>query len=263
MESGSDFGRRLRQAREQKGVSLRDISVKTKISLAALEALERDDISRLPGGIFSRAFVRSYASEVGLDPEQMVEDFMTRFPQDSVTAGTPLSSQADDNEAIESERRVAETVLKLLLVSVPIAGALIYFSFTGRPAGDAPAETAVSVAGDAPAVPAASSEGSAPSSGSGGAPEVARGPSAALVVAIKPTAPCWMSITVDGERRAGRTLLPGDDMQLSATSEIVLTAGDAAAVQLTINGAQARPLGRSGAVVTKRINLYNYRSLLQ
>ena len=56
MASSSDFGSRLRQARTRKGVSLREIAVKTKISVSALEALERNDISRLPGGIFSRAW---------------------------------------------------------------------------------------------------------------------------------------------------------------------------------------------------------------
>jgi cytoskeletal protein RodZ len=55
------FGSRLRDAREGKGITLRQIANATKISMRALEALERNDISRLPGGIFTRAFVRSYA----------------------------------------------------------------------------------------------------------------------------------------------------------------------------------------------------------
>ena len=53
-----DFGSKLREARERKGVSLREIANATKISVRALEALERNDISHLPGGIFSRC---SYA----------------------------------------------------------------------------------------------------------------------------------------------------------------------------------------------------------
>src|SRR5262249_52218517 len=68
------FGARLRDARERRGVSLRQIANATKISIAALEALERDEISKLPGGIFSRAFVRSYAIEVGLDPEATIQE---------------------------------------------------------------------------------------------------------------------------------------------------------------------------------------------
>src|SRR5437870_8851903 len=83
------FGGTLREARERRGVSLRQIAEATKIGISALEALERNDISRLPGGIFSRAFVRSYAAEIGVDPEQTVREFLAQFPQDSVTAGSP------------------------------------------------------------------------------------------------------------------------------------------------------------------------------
>src|SRR4051794_39535358 len=60
-----DFGGTLRAARERRGLSLRQIATATKISMLTLEALERNDLARLPGGIFSRAFVRAYALEVG------------------------------------------------------------------------------------------------------------------------------------------------------------------------------------------------------
>ena len=82
--SGADFGSRMRHTREQRGVSLRQIAQTTKLSVSALEALERNDISRLPGGIFSRAFVRSYAAEIGINPEDTVRDFIAQFPHESV-----------------------------------------------------------------------------------------------------------------------------------------------------------------------------------
>src|SRR3989475_6942004 len=107
------FGNKLREARERRGISLREIATATKISVSALEALERNNISRLPGGIFSRAFVRSYAIQVGLDPEDTVRDFLTQFPHDSVTAGSPHVPQ-EDHEAIESDRQSAQTALKLI-----------------------------------------------------------------------------------------------------------------------------------------------------
>ena len=59
---------------------MRAIADRTKIPVQTLEALERDDVSRLPGGIFLRSFVRAYAAEVGLDPEQAVRRFVSRFP---------------------------------------------------------------------------------------------------------------------------------------------------------------------------------------
>src|SRR5262249_59570780 len=126
------FGAKLRDARERRGVSLRQIANATKISVAALEALERDDISRLPGGIFSRAFVRSYAIEVGLDPEATIQDFIAQFPNDSVTAGHP-TDQIEDHEAVESERRTAGKVLWLAPVRLALAGACVYFGTAGRP----------------------------------------------------------------------------------------------------------------------------------
>ena len=72
----------LREARERRGLSLEDIATTTKISVSALDALERYDASHLPGGIFTRAFVRSYATEVGLDPESSLQEFLSRCPED-------------------------------------------------------------------------------------------------------------------------------------------------------------------------------------
>jgi len=94
-------GGKLRDARERKGLSLRQIANATKISVGMLDALERNDIKRLPGGIFSRAFVRAFANEVGLDPEKTTQEFIAQFGDDSVATG-PASTQIEDNEALES-----------------------------------------------------------------------------------------------------------------------------------------------------------------
>ena len=130
--TAGDFGSKLREARERRGVTLRQIANTTKISFGQLESLEKNDISKLPGGIFSRAFVRSYALEVGLDPETTIRDFIAQFPHDSVTIGHPASEQVEDNEALESDRRMAGTFLWLLVVSIPVAAVVLYFSMAGR-----------------------------------------------------------------------------------------------------------------------------------
>ena len=120
-----DFGSKLRDARERKGVSLREIANATKISVRALEALERNDISHLPGGIFSRSFVRAYAVQIGLNPDETVDDFIRQFPHDSVIAGHAVASRIDDSDD-ESNRRTARVVLWLVVISVPIVGILLY-----------------------------------------------------------------------------------------------------------------------------------------
>jgi cytoskeletal protein RodZ len=121
----------MRRAREERGVSLRHIAEVTKISVSALEALERNDISRLPGGIFSRAFVRSYALEIGLDPEQTVREFIVRFPDDSVTIGSRYVTYEDDDAEGESRRRRLSGVLITVLVLGLIIGAILFI--TSRP----------------------------------------------------------------------------------------------------------------------------------
>jgi cytoskeleton protein RodZ len=129
----SGFGDKLREARERRGLSLRQIANATKISMMTLEALERNDMKRLPGGIFTRAFVRSYALEVGLDPDQAIEEFMGQIPHDPAVAQShPTTLQIEDHESVESDRRMASTFLRLILISVPIAVFVIYFAIHGR-----------------------------------------------------------------------------------------------------------------------------------
>lgn len=126
VESGKpDFGARMKRQREERGVSLRRIADATKISVSALEALERNDISRLPGGIFSRAFVRSYAIEIGLDPEQTVRDFLIQFPHDSVTVGSPHAPQELDGPGRSSAGRTI-AVVAAVAISV-LLGVILFF----------------------------------------------------------------------------------------------------------------------------------------
>src|SRR5258708_2746727 len=75
------FGARVRQHREQRGISLAEIAERTKIKASMLEGLERDDVSQWPAGIFRRAYVRAYANAVGLDPDPVVTEFLEMHPE--------------------------------------------------------------------------------------------------------------------------------------------------------------------------------------
>ncbi len=131
-KSAGDFGARLREARERRGLSLRVIADATRISVRALEALERNDIRQLPGGIFSRAFVRAYATEVGLDPEQTVAEFITRFPDEIVTQGHPRTRA--DLDALEAGHQPSRLPFLLIIVALLIAAAIAYVVVAGRTA---------------------------------------------------------------------------------------------------------------------------------
>ena len=126
-----DFGARLRDARERRGIPLRQISERTKISIAALEALERSDASRLPGGIFARSFVRSYATEVGLDADSILEDFLQRFsgdPRFSVMSASP------DDPGDAGRSRSGGLLVTLVVVGLVAGGLILYFTLVRQPA---------------------------------------------------------------------------------------------------------------------------------
>jgi transcriptional regulator with XRE-family HTH domain len=76
----STFGERLRLQREQRQISLRAVSEQTKIKQSLLEALERDDLSHWPLGLFGRSYIRSYAQAIGLDPAATLREFLEQQP---------------------------------------------------------------------------------------------------------------------------------------------------------------------------------------
>ena len=248
----SDFGGKLRQARERRGISLRQIAATTKISVAALEALERNDISKLPGGIFSRAFVRSYALEVGLDPEETVKEFLERFHGESVS--TPAAAPAvvpEHESSFESQQRMASVVLKLIVVSVPLVALILYFTLRGRSAAD-PAEAPGAVA-EQPAAQPQTPAIDSPRSPAAAPPQRA----GELTLALHPTAECWVTLTVDGERIFSRVMQPGERELRQVRQEAVIQIGDAGAFAYSINGRPGRALGETGQVRTARITPEN------
>jgi cytoskeleton protein RodZ len=268
------FGGRLREARERRGMSLREIANATKISVAVLEALERNDVSRLPGGIFGRAFVRSYAVEVGLDPERTIHEFITAFPLDTIVAGHPTVRQFDIEPLALPRRGRAPALLLVAAMALTAAAVTIYFG-VWRTLGSyavllterfAPAR-APDVAAPPPTAPAARSE--AEDSATGDAERTPAGaavPASAaddrLTVRVSVSRPCWISAMVDGRKAIERLLQTGEDQTIDVRREIVLTAADAGAVALRLNGALAKPLGSAGEVVTARLSLANFRDFL-
>jgi cytoskeleton protein RodZ len=122
----------MKRLRERRGISLRDIAVNTKLSVRALEALERNDIARLPGGIFSRGLVRAYAEQIGADPEATVQEFMARFPDASVTEGSPYARPDEINTDPPSQ--VGRRVAIALAIVLPIA-AIVGLTILARRSG--------------------------------------------------------------------------------------------------------------------------------
>lgn len=249
----SDFGGKLRGARERRGISLRQIAATTKLSVPALEALERNDVSRLPGGIFSRALVRSYAAEVGLDPETTVQEFLQRF---QAAPGVSAPPRAEDTEAdaADEQKRHAARVFVIALAAMLLIGSLVgVVVYQMRPADLAnPAAIGDVPAVSSPAVEPPRSIGTS-SGGLSGNP-VGNPTPDELRLELHPTAPCWANVVVDGKRVLSRVIGAGERETVVLRGAAVLTVGDAGACVFSLNGRPARPLGRSGQVRSARIS---------
>jgi hypothetical protein len=131
MADAITLGTWLRRERERRGVTLSQISEQTKLSVAILAGLEADDLSRWPGGIFRRAYSRSYATAVGLDPDLVVRRVEQAHP---VQDGDAIEIPTATTGAEPVERRGAPAPItrlipprtRLLAVSLDllVAGAL-------------------------------------------------------------------------------------------------------------------------------------------
>jgi hypothetical protein len=80
MSPQETFVARLRRYRQRNAISLDDISSATRVKRELLEALENNDLSDWPRGLYARAWIRAYASAVGLDPIDTVDEFCRLFP---------------------------------------------------------------------------------------------------------------------------------------------------------------------------------------
>jgi cytoskeleton protein RodZ len=243
-----DFGGKLRQARERRGISLRQISSSTKIAAAALDALEKNNISKLPGGIFSRAFVRSYAVEVGLDPDETVKEFLERFNQEPPPSAEAMAAAIPEEERhFEQRQRQAVKALGFglaLLLILIVIGIFWYRSQRAAPPADAP----LAAASQSPA-PVAAPEATAPPPADSGVSSTA--PVAGqLKIELHPVSECWISLTVDGRKLFARVLQPGERESHIALREAVVEVGDAGAFAFTVNGRPGKSLGDKGQVKT-------------
>ena len=95
MSERDTFGPRLRSERERRGISIETIAAVTKVGADLWIGLERNDFSKWPSGIFARAFIRDYAKAIGLDGDELVDEFCRLFPHGDRRAARLIKAQAE------------------------------------------------------------------------------------------------------------------------------------------------------------------------
>ncbi|RMH15145.1 MAG: helix-turn-helix domain-containing protein [Acidobacteria bacterium] len=233
------FGTWLRRQREGRQIALREIADQSKISLRYLQALEADRFDVLPAPVFAKGFLRQYARYVGLDPEEVVNFYLSaRSAQEG----------EEEDEPPEPVRPAgsATTGRAILWAAVALAAVLaliLYLANRRSPAADEP---------DAAMMPPPPPAAVAPPEAA--PPEIApppppAGAQAPLVVVLDFSGECWVQARVDGSSTISRTYVEGESVQLDAQRSVELTLGDGSAVRIEVNGRPFALEGGSGQVV--------------
>jgi cytoskeleton protein RodZ len=225
------FGENLRRERELRGVSLREIAERTKISVRFLQALEEDRIDTLPGGLFPRAFVKQYALFLGLDADKVMAEYLAAHGEGPPERHVPS----------RPARRPPISLGHAFLAAVAIAAVVLTLR-RGDGERARPEPTPVPVAA-APAVLPTDRVYPSPSV----APASA-GAGDSLVLTMTAEQDCWVEVRADGETVVNRVLAQGESQTFEARGEIVLSVGNAGGISIRVNDRPGRPLGRSGEV---------------
>ena len=256
-----EIGDLLRHARERRRLSIEELSAATKIPVTVLRAIEAGDFVRVPGGIFARGFLRAYAREVGLDPEEVVAHFVAGAQRasdaDRGTADLTTAAVTAEDAAATMPRRTAAQLAWLIAAAV----AWIVIA-RGLATGPSPADTPLTEPSNPGMVSGSPNSGvDAPLAlASAEAPVGTAG--RALRIQIEPVGDCWVEAAADGHPVLYRLMRAGEREALDVDAELVLRIGDPGAFAYEINGQPGRVLGAPSTPTTVRITPANYEELL-
>ncbi len=282
-----DIGQLLRQTREAKEFSLSEVEAQTRIRQRYLAALESDDWNQLPNPVVARGFLTTYARFLGLDPETLLGQLDKEKPRSSqpVSMPAPAPTSAQPYRPIElrlyeqtSERSGLARWLVRIVALLVVAAAVVYLvvRFALPLLGDAR-----SVAGSLlPATPTLPPAGTPPSTPliivgvtdtPTPAPSATPRPLITRAVATATSTPpgrtptttaidkidlrlevlqrAWVRLTADGQVLEEVILSPGFIKEYTATNNIQVRTGNAAGLQLTVNGEVQPSLGKTGDIV--------------
>ena len=250
-------GERLRRARLDAGKTLDQVAAETKIQLWILEAIERDDLSRVPGGVFIRGYLTAVARAVGANPSEILTAYSLETAPPPVVPSVPSPAlDLNDGPTTPLWQYVA-------IVALVLAAAVLWRDMTRGTSevATAPAPPPSATASGTPAPSPAPAVGLPTASGATATTGATPSANAPLVLQLHANEEVWVEADADGERKVYRLIEQGHELRLEGQKEIRLLVGDAAAVTYTINGKPGRPLGGTGVVRQFVVSPRNVESL--
>ena len=234
------FGNWLRRQRELREISLREIADVTKISIRYLEALEQDRFDVLPAPVFAKGFLREYARYVGLDPDEVVNSYLTAQAANEPDEIPEVRGSQMRHGKLERTSGLLLTAAVVVLLVI-VGGLAYYMQQSQEDAEPDPPPIA------APPPPVQSS------------PPVEEvisvpAPSAPLIVTLDFTGECWVEAVIDDDRQISELHIAGEALRLEAQQRVVLTLGDPGVVIVAANG-ESCPIGAPAGSVARDIEI--------
>ena len=271
------FGERLKRERELREVSMDELTKATRISTRFVEALENEDWTRLPGGIFGRGFVRTIARYLGLNEEALLGEY------DMARADHPPEAPAKHEDRIPAPPKwlpvLAVCIVLLLVAGLFYAGRYGWRRYAAHraakkvavislaaPPAPQPGSTSPELAGQSSNAAssvtsnvASSVASSETSSVASNVASSAASSTARLELSVSTSAATRVRILADNRLLLDRKLPAGETRHFSAKQQFEVTAGNSAAVLLQLNGKAMPPLGAPGVSGTMVLSHKNLR----
>lgn len=247
-----ELGLRLRQIREQKQMSLEQVSAKTMIQPRVLQAIEAGKLEQLPEPVYTQGFIRRFAEALDLNGAE----FASAFP-----ARPKIKQHSPDwNRLPTPQLRPIHLYLLYVVLIIGAGSGLSYLinrstvNGTTQSSGIQPQTTPFPETRITPKTSTRPPNSEPLEAGSTLAPvqETVKGQAVNTVqVDVTVKQESWLEIIADGKSEFEGTLPPGTQRRWTAKQKLVVRSGNAGGVLTTSDGTPAQPLGEPGTVAVK------------
>lgn len=252
-----EMGKRLKEAREYKGLTLEAVEEETKIRRKYLRALEEEQFQVLPGPVYAKAFLRTYTRFLGIDAEDVFENYSDLFTEPP-SESPDMYFQEENRTGVPQKPRFR----LYLTIAAVIVGMIVLVLFVNgvKSKGDtlgnntSPNNSGNAVTGEQTAPPV----NNQPPVVQQQPPVVQQQPAGSSMVKLDlnvKNSNCWMSVTVDGRQAFEGTLIPGQSKHFEGKDKINVTLGNAGAVEASLNGQNLGIMGSPGDVVDREFKV--------
>lgn len=248
-----DLGDTLREARVRRGLTIKDVEDDLKIRSKYLQALEQDDYEVIPGSTFVRAFMRTYATYLGLDAERLMEEYLSQHePRTREQPPLRLSRTTSTRGRERGRRRQPNyVVVGVVAVAIIVVLAMVFRSRVDEAAVLDPLaittttattpEQGTSTTAPAQGATTTTTARSAGTSADGTTTTVATADAGGPLKLVIRASGSRCFVTVREESPTGKTLFSGtlekgEELSYSYAGQYYLNIGAPSAVQLLVDG---------------------------